>query len=76
MMSLEEIKAAVEAGKTVYVSNSSYRVVKDRHDQWLIVHRDGYAIGLTWLDGVTPNFTPEECFIPEQDNPLAHFPDY
>ena len=62
-MTLEEIKAAVEAGQTVHWSNSRYRVVKDRLGQWLIVCDGGSTTGLTWRDGVTMNEKPEEFFI-------------
>ena len=35
-MTLNEIKQAVEACKTVHWSNKAYRVVKDSTGQWLI----------------------------------------
>lgn len=60
-----EIKAAVEAGKKVYWQNKSYRVVKDRVGQWLILCDNGSAIGLTWTDGETLNGLPEEFIIEE-----------
>jgi hypothetical protein len=66
-MTLEQIKAAVEAGQTVHWANSGYTVVKDRIGQWLIVWdlggRSEHCIGLTWLDGITMNGAPEEFFI-------------
>jgi hypothetical protein len=65
-MTLEEIKAAVEAGKTVHWSHEGYTVikaVKGDHVQWMIVHEQGHAIGLTWRDGVTMNGKPEDFFI-------------
>lgn len=65
-MSLEEIKAAVEAGKTVHWASRIYRVVKDSLGQWLILcDMNSYCIGLTWRDGVTMNGKPEEFFIDE-----------
>lgn len=52
-MTLEEIKDAIEEGKTVHWSNDGYTVVKDSSGQYLIKYRNGYCIGLTWRDGVT-----------------------
>lgn len=63
-MTLDEIKQAVEAGKTVHWATRSYRVVKDSVGQWLIVcDLNNYAIGLTWRDGVTVNGKPEDFFL-------------
>lgn len=64
-MTLNEIKAAVLAGKRVCWSNEAYEVVHT-NGQWLIVctHNDN-AIGLTWMDGVTMNGKPEHFFICE-----------
>jgi hypothetical protein len=62
-MTLEEIKAAVEVGKTVYWSNRSYRVVKGVADQWLIKCDNGHCIGLTWTNGTTMNGKPEDFFV-------------
>lgn len=70
-MTLEEIKSAVEAGKTVFWSNRAYRVLKDSLGQWLIVcDHNGYCIGLTWRDGVTMNGKPEDFFV-EKKNRLV-----
>ncbi len=62
-MTLDEIKAAVRAGKTVHWSNAAY-VVREGSAGFVIVclHND-HAIGLTWLDGVTMNGKPEQFFI-------------
>ena len=55
-MTLTEIKAAVEGGKTVHWVSEIYRVVRDSLGQWMIVCRvNNSAIGLTWQDGVTLN---------------------
>lgn len=66
-MTLEEIKAAVDAGKTVHWANDGYRVIKDRIGQYLIAYGEGtsYAnyIGLTWVDGVTLNGKPSEFYL-------------
>ena len=63
-MTLDEIKRAVRAGKTVHWSNRAYRVVLDSVGQWLIVcDLNGYCIGLTWTDDVTMNGEPEQFFV-------------
>jgi hypothetical protein len=51
-MTLQEIKAAVEIGQTVYADTDPYVVIKDRIGQWLIhcTLNDSY-IGLTWANG-------------------------
>jgi len=53
-MTLDEIKTAIDDGKTVHWSNNGYNVIKTG-DQYIIKHITGNAIGLTWLDGVTLN---------------------
>ena len=65
-MTLEQIKAAVESGKTVYWKNDAYRVVKDRLGQWLLMCSNGSATGLTWQDGVTLNGSPEDFYDPTE----------
>jgi hypothetical protein len=63
-MTLQEIKDAVEAGKTVCVGNTSYVVIKDSIDQWLIHYLgNDYYIGLTHRDGVTLNAKEQDFFI-------------
>lgn len=68
-MTLEQIKAAVIAGKTVHWANPGYQVLRDQTvtpEQWLIVFtRTGNCIGLTWQDGVTMNGDESEFFIGE-----------
>lgn len=64
-MTLEQIKAAVLAGKTVHWSSEAYEV---RHSaqsgKWIIVCLiNNDVIGLTWLDGVTMNGKPEQFYI-------------
>jgi hypothetical protein len=65
-MTLDEIKAAVDAGRTVHWANTGYRVVKWRNGEY-VVHCDmnEHCIGLTWKDGTTVNGTPEQFFIKE-----------
>ena len=62
-MTLDEIKATVEAGKTVHWSTTLYSVVRDRMGRWFILcTSNGSAIGLTWLDGKTLNGKVEDFF--------------
>lgn len=63
-MTLQEIKTAVDAGKTVHWANTGYTVIKDVYGDYLIVfHHNQSTIGLTWQDGVTMNGKPEDFFI-------------
>lgn len=64
MMNLEQIKKAVEEGKTVHWANKAYVVIKDKVGQWFIncVNNDS-AIGLTWTDGKTLNGKEEDFFL-------------
>ena len=66
-MTLEEIKAAVRAGKTVHWSSEGYQVLyNDKADQWIICcTKNDNCIGLTWTDGTTLNGYGEEFFIKE-----------
>jgi hypothetical protein len=63
-MTLDEIKSAVEAGKTVHWVNEGYVVCKDLHGRWhTVCLQNDHCIGLTWLDGVTMNGSPEQFYI-------------
>lgn len=63
-MTLDEIKAAVDAGKRVHWVNTGYDVIKTGSGDYLIVwQKDKNAIGLTWGDGITMNGKPEQFFI-------------
>lgn len=64
-MTLEEIKAAVDAGKKVHWSNPGYTVVKDKNWKYLIQFHSGDCIGLTWADGVTLNGDEGDFYIAE-----------
>ena len=66
-MNLQEIKQAIEAGKKVYWSNTSYEVIKDKIGQYLIKCTNGSAIGLTWQDGTTMNGKEKDFFTEEQN---------
>lgn len=65
-MTLEEIKAAVDAGKTVCWANTAYEVQKWSTGYIVVYIHNDSAIGLTWRDGVTMNGKPEDFFIKEQ----------
>ena len=62
-MTLEEIKAAVDAGKKVHWANKAYDVVKSRDSYHIVCNLNGHTIHLTWIDGTTMNGKPEEFFI-------------
>lgn len=46
-MTVEEIKKAVQEGRSVYWNNFGYRVICDSIGQWLVVYVTGYCWGLT-----------------------------
>ena len=63
-MTLEDTKAAVDAGQTVRWDNTGYVVQKDRLGQYLITFLpNGSAIGLTDRSGQTLNGGEAEFFI-------------
>jgi hypothetical protein len=67
-MTLEDIQAAVEAGRYVYWSTPNYRVIKDSIGQWLIHSQfNNHYIGLTHRDGVTMNGEPWEFHILQEE---------
>lgn len=61
--SVGDIKKAVDDGHDVFHQNSAYRVIKDNIGQYLITHSNGFAIGLTWRDGITLNGKLDEFII-------------
>lgn len=66
-MTVNEIKAAVDAGKQVFWSNLNYRVIKDQIGEYLIHSKcNDHYIGLTWRDGTTLNGREDEFFITEE----------
>lgn len=68
-MTLEQIKAAVAAGRTVHWSNDGYDVIRDNVGQWLIIYRPNrHCIGLTHADGVTMNGRPDEFYLAPLDH--------
>lgn len=62
-MTLEEIKAAVDAGKTVHWKNEGYVVVKGKHGYLIVFTHNDHATGLTHRDGVTMNEREEDFFL-------------
>ncbi|MCZ4258960.1 hypothetical protein O4H53_25750 [Sulfitobacter sp. G21635-S1] len=63
-MTLEDIKAAVDAGQTVHWANTGYVVHRDRLGQYLITYvPNGSCIGLTDRSGHRLNGEEAEFFI-------------
>ncbi|WP_341236039.1 hypothetical protein [uncultured Sulfitobacter sp.] len=70
-MNIEDIKTAVNAGKTVHWANTGYVVHKDRLDQYLIVYLpNGSAIGLTNRAGTRLNGAEGNFYIADRGAPL------
>ena len=67
-MTLEQIKQAVQAGRTVHWASPLYRVICDRLGRFLILcDANQDCIGLTHRDGVTLNGRESQFF--EGDTP-------
>lgn len=63
-MTLDDIKAAVDAGQTVHWANTGYVVYKDRLGQYLISFLpNGSCIGLTDREGHRLNGKEAEFFV-------------
>ena len=63
-MNLQEIKTALEKGKTVYCSSYIYEVIKDSIGQYLIrCTLNDHCIGLFWADGKTLNGEEKDFYI-------------
>lgn len=74
-MNAQEIKQAVNEGKTVHWSSGAYKVERDTRDaeKYLIVcSRNGHTIGLTHRDGVTLNGNESDFFIAPETNQKAN----
>ena len=68
-MTLDEIKAAVDAGQTVHWANTGYVVQKDRLGQYLITYvSNGSCIGLTDRGGHRLNGKEAEFFIARSED--------
>ena len=71
-MNIAEIKAAVDAGKSVHWANEGYRVHRDGLGQYLITFvRNGSSIGLTDRSGRQLNGAEADFFILEPNNDAA-----
>jgi len=66
-MNIEDIKTAVDAGKSVHWANTGYVVRKDRLGQYLIVYLpNGSTIGLTNRAGTQLNGAEDSFSIAER----------
>ena len=72
-MTLDEIKAAVDAGQTVHWANTGYVVQKDRLGQYLISFLpNGSCIGLTDWEGQRLNGREAEFFIARSEDSVEN----
>ena len=63
-MTLQEIKNAVRAGKTVHWANDLYRVIPSGNDKFLVIcDANQSCVGLTHQDGITMNEHEDKFFI-------------
>ncbi|MEY1557864.1 hypothetical protein AB3Y40_19710 [Yoonia sp. R2331] len=68
-MTLEDIKAAVDAGQTVHWANTGYVVHRDSLGEYLITYLpNGSCIGLTDRSGQRLNGDEAEFFIARPEN--------
>ncbi len=65
-MTVEEIKAAIEAGERVYWISPVYEVKKNMSSYDIVCSINEYRIGLTHMDEVTLNGDPDEFYIGEK----------
>lgn len=67
-MTIEEIKAAVDAGFSVHWANEGYVVHRDDLGQYLITfRRNGHSIGLTDRSGIRLNGEETQFFVSRPD---------
>jgi hypothetical protein len=67
MLSIKEIKSALDEGKKVVSESGVYEIKKDRIGQYLInCPSNGYCIGLHGMEGTefehVPNYTESDGF--------------
>ena len=63
-MTLNEIKYAVEKGRSVHWANDGYSVINDNLGRFLVIFEPNQScIGLTWKDGVTLNGKESDFYI-------------
>lgn len=67
-MTTQQIKQAVNNGKTVYWKSPIYKVIKDTNNEYLIkCDINNHCIGLTWMDGETLNGKEDEFFMAQKE---------
>lgn len=72
-MNLNEIKQAIEEGKTVYCQTETNVVIKQNNGDYLIkCTLNGHCIGLTWADGLTLNANESDFFTKKQNAMKFH----
>ena len=72
-MTLDDIKAAVDAGQTVHWANTGYVVYKDRLGQYLITYvPNDSCIGLTDRSGHRLNGKEAEFFIAQSKDAVEN----
>jgi hypothetical protein len=62
-MTLEEIKTAVQTGRTVHWASHAYTVKQWSGGRFAIVCTNGSSFMLTQADGVTMNGEPADFFV-------------
>ena len=63
-MDAQQIRTAIDDGKTVYWHHDGYQVIKDSIGQYLIKCLwNDYCIGLTHKDGITLNGEAKAFYI-------------
>ena len=62
-MTLNEIKAAVDAGKPVFWASFNYPIIKTQNGYVIRSKCNNHYIGLTWRDGTTLNGREDEFFV-------------
>jgi len=66
-MTLQEIKQAVDEGKTVYAGGMLYQIIKDhKTGRYLVKGPNQSYIGLEWPDGKGVNVTLAGCYIDDE----------
>ena len=62
-MTVDEIKAAVDAGKHVFWVSFNYPIIKTQNGYIIHSKSNNHSIGLTWRDGTTLNGREDEFFV-------------
>ena len=64
MLTLDQIKSAIESGDLVCWKQDNYEVIKDSIGQYLIrCKSNDNCIGLTWKDGKTMNGEEKDFYV-------------